>query len=137
MARSVELFIERVRGALRGRVAEAPPQPEVRELVLAENNGHIPRSRRLLAVPFVGKDRPSRASEFSHPDVLIGLSILAYRYEGLRRVDFERVLRQLRQGSPYRPWLKLSPQSSPGDLQIQLQRPCDTRQMLSQSEAAE
>lgn len=32
-----------------------------------------------------GKDVPSRASEFAHPDVVIGLTILAYRYEGLRR----------------------------------------------------
>ena len=40
----------------------------------------MPRSRRLLAVPFVGKDVPSRASEFSHPDVVIGMTILAYRY---------------------------------------------------------
>ena len=38
----------------------------------------MPKSRRLLAVPFVGKDVPSRASEFSHPDVVIGFSILAY-----------------------------------------------------------
>jgi hypothetical protein len=38
-----------------------------------------PMSRRLLAVPFVGKDVPSRASEFSHPDVVIGLTICAYR----------------------------------------------------------
>ena len=36
VARGVELFIERVRRALGRRVAEAPPQPEVRELVLAE-----------------------------------------------------------------------------------------------------
>ena len=41
----------------------------------------MPRSRELLAVPFVGKDRPSEASEFSHPDVVIGLTIMAYRYE--------------------------------------------------------
>ncbi|KAH8050297.1 hypothetical protein JL722_11503 [Aureococcus anophagefferens] len=38
---------------------------------------YVPKARRLLAVPFVGKDRPSDASEFSHPDVLIGLTILA------------------------------------------------------------
>ena len=25
-----------------------------------------------------------------HPDIIIGLSVLAYRYEGLRRVDFEQ-----------------------------------------------
>ena len=38
----------------------------------------VPRKRRLLAVPYIGKDTPSRASEFSHPDVVISLSILAY-----------------------------------------------------------
>ena len=32
----------------------------------------IPMSRKLTAVPFVAKDVPSRASEFAHPDVLIG-----------------------------------------------------------------
>ena len=32
----------------------------------------MPRSRKLLAVPFVGKDAPSPAAEFSHPDVAIG-----------------------------------------------------------------
>ena len=36
MARGVELLVERVRRALGRRMAEAPPQPEVRELVLAE-----------------------------------------------------------------------------------------------------
>ena len=48
----------------------------------------MPQSRRLLAVPFVGKDVPSHAAEFSHPDALIGLTILAYRHQGLRRADF-------------------------------------------------
>ena len=43
---------------------------------------NAPLSRRLLAVPFLGKDVPSRSSEFAHPDVLIGLTVLAYRYEG-------------------------------------------------------
>lgn len=43
----------------------------------------MPKSRRLTAVPFVGKDVPSPKSEFSHPDVLIGLTDLAYRYQGL------------------------------------------------------
>ena len=52
--------------------------------------GGLPRSRRYLAVPFVGKDAPSHASEFAHPDVAIGLTILAYRYEGLRELDFEQ-----------------------------------------------
>lgn len=56
-----------------------------------------PPSRRLLAVPFVGKDVPSRASEFAHPDVLIGLSILAYRYDGARQSDVLRLATQLKQ----------------------------------------
>jgi len=55
-----------------------------------------PVARRLLAVPFVGKDCPSASSQFSHPDVAIGLTILAYRYERLRRTDFARVMRQLK-----------------------------------------
>jgi hypothetical protein len=56
----------------------------------------IPASRKLTAVPFVAKDVPSRASEFAHPDVLIGLTILAYRYEGLRNGDFMAVIQTLR-----------------------------------------
>ena len=52
--------------------------------------------QRLLAVPFVGKDVPSIASEFSHPDIQIGLAVLAYRYEGLRLTDFLHVMRNLR-----------------------------------------
>ena len=60
--------------------------------------GGLPRSRRYLAVPFVGKDAPSHAAEFAHPDVAIGLTILAYRYEGMRHADFGPALRLLRQG---------------------------------------
>ena len=58
---------------------------------------NMPESRKLVAVPFVGKDVPSRASEFAHPDVVIGLTIAAYRYEGLRFHDFHEVLLELRQ----------------------------------------
>jgi hypothetical protein len=50
----------------------------------------------LLAVPFVGKDVPSRSSEFAHPDILIGLTILAYRYEGIRRTDVKTIVSQLK-----------------------------------------
>ena len=55
-----------------------------------------PPNRQLMAVPFVGKDVPSRASEFAHPDVLIGLTVLAYRYEGVRQADLHRVIVQLK-----------------------------------------
>ena len=59
-------------------------------LRLIASEPHMPRSRFKLAIPFVGKDVPSRASEFAHPDIIIALTVLAYRYEGLRRPDFEQ-----------------------------------------------
>ncbi|CAJ1362412.1 unnamed protein product, partial [Effrenium voratum] len=48
------------------------------------------------AVPFIGKDCPSTASEFAHPDVAIGLTLFAYHYEGLRKQDFLLLLKLLR-----------------------------------------
>merc|ERR1740123_28164 len=58
--------------------------------------GHqVSKSRRHLAVPFVGKDRPSAQSEFQHPDVLIGFTILAYRLHGMRRSDLHTLIRSL------------------------------------------
>ena len=57
---------------------------------------NMPRTRAKLAVPFVGKDVPSQSSEFAHPDVIIGLTILAYRYEGLRWSDFTDIIASLR-----------------------------------------
>ena len=32
-----------------------------------------------MAVPFLGKDVPSKSSEFAHPDITIGLTVMAYR----------------------------------------------------------
>ena len=66
------------------------------ELERMSRNGTLPRSRRFLAVPFVGKDAPSPSSEYAHPDVAIGFAYLAYRYEGLRRADFGAVMSHLR-----------------------------------------
>eukprot|EP00931_Biecheleriopsis_adriatica_P057118 TRINITY_DN33879_c0_g1_i1.p1 TRINITY_DN33879_c0_g1~~TRINITY_DN33879_c0_g1_i1.p1 ORF type:complete len:3259 (+),score=710.44 TRINITY_DN33879_c0_g1_i1:1294-9777(+) len=54
-----------------------------------------PLSRKLLAVPFVGKDTPSSSSEFSHPDITIGFTILAYRLNGLRERDVITLLKVL------------------------------------------
>lgn len=65
-------------------------------------------NRRLLAVPFIGKDVPSRNSEFAHPDIAIGLTFLAYRYQGLRYpIDLVQLLMLLKErmreqsNSPY------------------------------------
>ncbi|MBK9963211.1 MAG: DUF3645 domain-containing protein [Saprospiraceae bacterium] len=38
---------------------------------------------------------PSRSSEFAHPDIIIGLTILGYRYEGLRWTDFVDIIESL------------------------------------------
>eukprot|EP01065_Artemidia_motanka_P043555 TRINITY_DN6056_c0_g2_i1.p1 TRINITY_DN6056_c0_g2~~TRINITY_DN6056_c0_g2_i1.p1 ORF type:complete len:3869 (+),score=962.49 TRINITY_DN6056_c0_g2_i1:109-11715(+) len=67
------------------------------EIALAEAiSSHAPASRRLLAVPFVGKDVPSPSSEFQHPDVVIGFTITSFCLCGLRRSDFRELLRILR-----------------------------------------
>ena len=59
-------------------------------------NPTMPESRFKLAIPFVGKDVPSESSEFAHPDVIVGLTILGYRYEGLRWADFQEIIVYLR-----------------------------------------
>ena len=64
--------------------------------IAEETDPNMSIARRLAAVPFVGKDVPSRASQFSHPDVVIGLTITAYRYEGIRMTDFIIALQELR-----------------------------------------
>jgi hypothetical protein len=55
----------------------------------------VPHSRSITAVPFVGKDVPSERSEFAHPDIVISLTILAFRYEGIRRFELRETLKQL------------------------------------------
>jgi hypothetical protein len=59
----------------------------------------MPRTRWKLAIPFVSKDVPSRSSEFAHPDVIVSLTFLAYRYEGLRYDDFIEVISAIRNQS--------------------------------------
>ena len=56
----------------------------------------MPRTRWKLAIPFISKDVPSRSSEFAHPDVVIGLTFLGYRYEGLRFEDFCEIITEVR-----------------------------------------
>ncbi|AIO00701.1 hypothetical protein LPMP_311130 [Leishmania panamensis] len=102
------------------RVSFGVLQPN--DLALSGDAARIPYSRKMTAVPFVAKDVPSRSSEFAHPDVVIGLTILAFRYEGLRLQDVKELVTQLkqdfaRQAGPkehrpaaklYKHWLRLS-----------------------------
>jgi ankyrin repeat protein len=55
----------------------------------------VSKSRLKLAIPFVGKDVPSPASEFAQPDVMIGLTILAFHLQGLRKDDIDEVIKEL------------------------------------------
>ena len=63
--------------------------------LMKESGLYLSPNRMLLAVPFNGKDVPSRSSEFAHPDVKIGLTICAYRLEGLRMNDFKELLKSI------------------------------------------
>ncbi|CAE7236728.1 unnamed protein product, partial [Symbiodinium sp. KB8] len=60
-----------------------------------EADPNMPLSRGKLAIPFVGKDVPSPTNEFAHPDIVIGLTILGYRYEYLRLTDIDEVIVRL------------------------------------------
>mmetsp|Transcript_5552 Transcript_5552/g.9906 ORF Transcript_5552/g.9906 Transcript_5552/m.9906 type:complete len:2248 (-) Transcript_5552:144-6887(-) len=60
-----------------------------------ENGLSQSATRRFMSVPFIGKDTPSPASEFSHPDILILLTLLSYRYGGLRLSDAELLVKTL------------------------------------------
>jgi len=68
-----------------------------------EDRTSIPLSRRLLAVPFEGKDRATTSSEFAHPEVLVGLSFFAYRYEGLRSFDVVTIVKKLKDDLLFEP----------------------------------
>ncbi len=67
------------------------------EQIVREKQSHLtyPRSRWMTAVPFVGKDVASERSEFAHPDIVISLTVLAFRYEGLRRFELKNLLKSL------------------------------------------
>jgi hypothetical protein len=52
--------------------------------------------RRLLAVPYVGKDQPSASSEFTHPNVQVMLTVMAYLVQGLRLSDMRQLLSLLK-----------------------------------------
>lgn len=60
------------------------------------SQSNCPKSRKLSAVPFVGKDTPSPSSEFAHVDILAGLTLIAYTQQGLRLSDTISLLIRLK-----------------------------------------
>lgn len=63
-----------------------------------------------LAVPFTAKDKPSPRSEFSHPEVVLLLTMLSYYYGGLRDEElysaFSRLQRSDQASTEYQSWVK-------------------------------
>ncbi|XP_018895940.2 uncharacterized protein [Bemisia tabaci] len=49
-----------------------------------------------IAIPFLGKDTPSPRSEFSHPDVMLGFTIISYLYKGLSQKELKETLLNLK-----------------------------------------
>lgn len=65
------------------------------EFGLDAEPGELPHNE--IAIPFKGQDNPSARSEFSHPDVMIGLTILSYYYQGLHVDQLKKALLALKQ----------------------------------------
>ncbi|KAH7309856.1 hypothetical protein B0I35DRAFT_379484 [Stachybotrys elegans] len=70
----------------------------------------VPETR--LAIPYRAKDNPSPRSEFSHPDVVIALTCLAYYYGGLEletfRQTFSHLVKSDEADIEYQAWVKTS-----------------------------
>ncbi|RKP17048.1 hypothetical protein ROZALSC1DRAFT_24598, partial [Rozella allomycis CSF55] len=69
----------------------------------------VKRSKR-MAVPYKAADIPTEKSEFSHPDVCLGLTILSYYHNGLNKEQLRQAFRLLlsfgsvRQEKLYNAW---------------------------------
>ena len=68
--------------------------------------------RRLMAVPFRGKDTPMERADFGHPDVAIILTHLSYYYSGLEEKQIEDTLTILnrlpQRDAEYQSWIDLN-----------------------------
>lgn len=76
-----------------------------------------------LAVPYRALDCPSPRSEFSHPDVVIILTLLSYYYDGLGDDDlfaaFEHLMNSDAAELEYRAWVRDASDLPPGLRQLQ------------------
>ena len=70
-----------VRGLIAGGILRFALSTKRWRVNFGVDSGRTPKM--YLAVPFRSKDSPSPRSEFSHPDVVIVLTLLSYYYEGL------------------------------------------------------
>lgn len=55
---------------------------------------HMPTNT--IAIPYKGMNNPSPRSEFSHPDVMLGLTMLSYYYQGLHAEQLRATLLALK-----------------------------------------
>ncbi|KAI1337558.1 hypothetical protein F5Y15DRAFT_147782 [Xylariaceae sp. FL0016] len=70
-----------------------------------------------LALPFRAKDNPSPRSEFSHPEVIIILTLTCYYYKGLDKDEmylaFDHLLKEDQRDLEYQEWVKDAPSLPP------------------------
>lgn len=70
-----------------------------------------------LAVPYKAKDSPSPRSEFSHPDVVILLTLLSYYYGGLKNEElfdaFDQLLKSDQSTIHYDEWVRTAAPAIP------------------------
>jgi len=78
---------------------------------------HNRRPPTRLVVPYRAKDSPTPRSDFSHPDVLITLTCLAYYYDGLSNEELFEMLETLSRTTEgedeYRSWMDSVPANMP------------------------
>jgi hypothetical protein len=89
-----------------------------------------------LAVPYRAKDSPSPRSEFSHPEVIIILTLLSYYYEGLTDDDLFITMGHLMESDQadvqYQAWVRDAPGLSTAFKQLQGTNLKDRPQCISE-----
>ena len=91
-------------------------------------------ARSVLAVPYRAKDQPAVRSEFSHPDVTIGLTCLSYYYNGLTEAELQLCFQTLSHTDnaedEYRRWITNIPGESRISRQLEGVNLDDRRQWM-------
>jgi hypothetical protein len=110
-----------VRGLIAGGILQFALSTKRWRVNFGLDSTRVPETK--LAVPFRSKDCPSPRSEFSHPDVVILLTLLSYYYGGLTDEQlfdsFAHILKSDQGGIQYDEWVDTaSPNLPPAFCQL-------------------
>ncbi|KAH6614844.1 hypothetical protein C7974DRAFT_475294 [Boeremia exigua] len=104
-----------VRGLIAGGVLRFSLSQKRWRVNYGLDHARIPST--LLAVPYRAKDSPSPRSEFSHPDVVILLTLLSYYYGGLQDEElfdaFHHLLKSDQSTIYYEEWVRTASSKLP------------------------